>query len=168
MLFGGMLTSAHVAHAPSGEELSPLHDVDSGGHTPSPCTLPSIVGFMSPLSTTPDLDSTAHDAPLHFHAMKNILGVASPPGVIQRGIVEDLLATIGEEPTSVDEALQVNEWHEAMKEKLVSIEEKKTWSLVHRPEGRHAIALKWILKLKCDEHSSIMHHKARLIAKGQI
>jgi hypothetical protein len=74
----------------------------------------------------------------------------------------------GEEPSSVDEALQVKEWHEAMKEELVSIEENKTWSLVHMPKGHHTIGPNWIFKLKRDEHNNVVRHKGRLITKGYI
>jgi hypothetical protein len=55
-----------------------------------------------------------------------------------------------------------------MKEELTSIEENETWSLVHLPKGHHAIGLKWVFKLKRDEHANIIQHKARLIAKGYV
>jgi hypothetical protein len=168
MLVGGMQTPTCVTHAPLGGELSSPRGANSGVRTLGPCTPPSAIEFMLPLSTMPDLDIEACDTPLRFCAMKNILGVASPPGVIERGIVEDLLAAMGEEPSSVDEALQVKEWHEAMKEELVSIEENKTWSLVHMPKGHHTIGLNWIFKLKRDEHNNVVRHKGRLVAKGYI
>jgi hypothetical protein len=55
-----------------------------------------------------------------------------------------------------------------MKEELTSIEENETLSLVHLPKGHRAIGLKWIFKLKCDEHGNIIQHKARLVAKGYV
>jgi hypothetical protein len=64
------------------------------------------------------------------------------PVLADRGIVEDLLAAIGEEPTDAEEALKMVEWHNAMKEEIASIEENGTWSLVNLPKGHRAIGLK--------------------------
>jgi hypothetical protein len=59
-----------------------------------------------------------------------------------RGIVEDLLAAIREEPTDAEEAQKVVEWHNAIKEEIASIEENRTWSLVNLQKGHRAKGLK--------------------------
>jgi hypothetical protein len=120
---------------------------ESAACTPSPNlppspTTPGTVEFVSPPVNTPNLYDDANDAPHRFHTMQNILGPAPTPRLADRSIVEDLLAAIGEEPGSADEALQVKEWRGAMMEELASIEENMTWSLVHLPQGHRAIGLK--------------------------
>jgi 6-phosphofructokinase len=55
-----------------------------------------------------------------------------------------------------------------MEEEMKSIEENKTWSLVDLPAGHKPIGLKWVFKVKKDEHGAIVKYKARLVAKGYI
>jgi hypothetical protein len=99
---------------------------------------------VSPLVDTPDLDVGTDDAPLHFRTMRNILSLAPMLRLVDRGIVEDLLAAIGEEPAFVEEALKTKEWHTATKEEMGSIQENERWSRVHLPKGHHVIGLKWV------------------------
>ena len=49
-----------------------------------------------------------------------------------------------------------------------SIEENKTWCLVDLPPGHKPIGLKWVFKVKRDEHGAIVKLKARLVAKGYV
>jgi hypothetical protein len=58
--------------------------------------------------------------------MKNILESAQHLGVANRGIMEDLLAAIGDEPCSTDKALKTEEWHTVMRDELTSIEENQS------------------------------------------
>jgi hypothetical protein len=53
-------------------------------------------------------------------------------------------------------------------EEIKSIEENKTWSLVDLPAGHKPIGVKWVFKVKRDEHGNIVKHKARLVAKGYV
>jgi hypothetical protein len=55
-----------------------------------------------------------------------------------------------------------------MMEELGSIKENKTWSFVDLPRGQKTIGLKWIFKLKHDEHGDVVKHKVRLVAKGYV
>jgi hypothetical protein len=160
----GVVSPARGVVSPSGESAA---CTPSPSPPPSPAT-PGTVEFVSPPVDTPDLDADADDAPHRFRAMRNILDLAPTPRLADRSIVEDLLAAIREEPGSIDEALQVKEWRGAMTEELASIEENRTWSLVHLPHGHRAIGLKWVFKLKRDEYGSIIQHKARLVAKGYV
>jgi hypothetical protein len=66
------------------------------------------------------------------------------------------------------EALKSKQWHTAMMEELGSIKENRTLSLVDMPRGHKPIGLKWIFKLKHDEHGDVVKHKARLVAKGYV
>jgi hypothetical protein len=55
-----------------------------------------------------------------------------------------------------------------MMKELGSIKENKTWSFVDLPRGQKAIGLKWVFKLKHDEHRDVVKHKARLVAKDYV
>jgi hypothetical protein len=72
------------------------------------------------------------------------------------------------EPTTVEGAMKSKACHTAMLDKLGSIRENKTWSLVDLPRGHKAISLKWVFKLKHDEHGEVVKHKAQLVAKGYV
>ena len=52
-----------------------------------------------------------------------------------------------------------------MLEEMKAIEENETWQLVDPPPGYRPISLKWVYKVKRDEHGTIIKHKARLIAR---
>ena len=50
----------------------------------------------------------------------------------------------------------------------MAITDNATWELVELPTGHRAIGLKWVYKVKRDEHGNIVRHKARLVAKGYV
>ena len=53
-----------------------------------------------------------------------------------------------------------------MLEEMKAIEENETWQLIDPPLGCHPISLKWVYKVKWDELSAIVKHKARLVPKA--
>ena len=53
-----------------------------------------------------------------------------------------------------------------MLEEMKAIEENETWQLVDPPPGCHLISLKWVYKVKRDEHGAVVKHKARLVTRG--
>ncbi|WVZ92767.1 hypothetical protein U9M48_038809 [Paspalum notatum var. saurae] len=130
--------------------------------------MPATLEFATPPMGELDLDDDHDDAPLRFRTLDNVLGPRAPPGQADRAFTEELLAAIGEEPATVDEAKATQEWCKAMLDELASVEENKTWSLVQLPKGHRAIGLKWVFKLKRDEHGEVIKHKARLVAKGYV
>jgi hypothetical protein len=71
-----------------------------------------------------------------------------------------------DEPATFDEAEYNPYWRRAMEEEISSIEENKTWTLCELSQGRQAIGLKWVFKVKRDEHGSVVRHKVRLVVKG--
>ena len=73
------------------------------------------------------------------------------------------------EPRTYAEAMaspEREQWERAMREELTSIVESHTWTLVRLPDGRKALACKWVFKLKFKADGSIDRFKARLVAKG--
>ena len=73
-----------------------------------------------------------------------------------------------EEPPTFTAAERKPSWRAAMHEELDSIVDNSTRELVELPPGHRAIGLKWVYKVKRDEHGNIIRHKARLIAKGYV
>lgn len=70
---------------------------------------------------------------------------------------------------NVQEALaspQAKQWKCAMKEKLDSLTQRKTWETAHLPEGKRCVGCKWVFKLKTDADGKITRYKARLVAQG--
>jgi hypothetical protein len=54
----------------------------------------------------------------------------------------------------------------AIIEEMDSIVDNNTWELMELPPGHRAIGLKWVFKVKRDEHGNIIRRKARLVTKG--
>ena len=47
-----------------------------------------------------------------------------------------------------------------------AVEKNRTWELAGLPRGHRAITFKSVFKLKRDEASTVVKHKARLVARG--
>jgi hypothetical protein len=70
------------------------------------------------------------------------------------------------EPTSIDEALQDNDWIIAMQEELNQFTRNDVWDLVPKPKGFNIIGTKWVFKNKLNEQGEVFKNKARLVAQG--
>jgi hypothetical protein len=140
--------------------------------TPSVTTISSTpVELVSPSSNFDELLDTEHDddAPTRFRKLDHVLGPESPPGSIPRVLDGGgLLFASAEEPTSFKEAEKEECWRRAMEAEMQLIDENRTWNLVDLPPGHKPIGLKWVFKVKRDEHGVIVKHKARLVAKGYV
>ena len=53
-----------------------------------------------------------------------------------------------------------------MQEEIHEFDRLDVWELIPPPECAMIIALKWIFKVKLDEHGDVLKNKARLVAKG--
>ncbi|GJU02882.1 retrovirus-related pol polyprotein from transposon TNT 1-94 [Tanacetum coccineum] len=69
-------------------------------------------------------------------------------------------------PKSYMDASKHYEWIDAMKAELEMIKKNNTWKLIDLPEGKNAIRVKWIYKIKFQPDRSIYKHKARLVVKS--
>ena len=67
------------------------------------------------------------------------------------------------EPRIVREAIQDDNWYNAMKEE---IEKNKTWTLVPRLVDKNVIGTKWVFRNKLDENGEIIRNNERLVCKG--
>jgi hypothetical protein len=104
------------------------------------------------------------DAPLRFRSMSSI---PVTPGFVPRApVAEELYVVSSDEPPSFTEAEHNLSWRKVMMEEMDSIEENDTWSLVDLPPGRKLIGVKWVFKVKRNEHGAMSKHKTRLVLKG--
>ncbi|PNX60317.1 retrotransposon-related protein, partial [Trifolium pratense] len=82
------------------------------------------------------------------------------------GDIVHLTLFLDTEPLTYVEASKHEEWRQAMKEEIASIEKNETWNITQLPTGKKPIAVKWIYKLKHLPDGTIAKYKARLVAKG--
>ena len=72
-------------------------------------------------------------------------------------------------PRSFAEAMRdvnAEQWHEAMRAELASMEDFKVSELVPRPPGKNVMSCKWIFDIKRDAQGNVLRFKARLTARG--
>ncbi|GJV75384.1 retrovirus-related pol polyprotein from transposon TNT 1-94 [Tanacetum coccineum] len=69
-------------------------------------------------------------------------------------------------PKNFKIAVNEDSWFEAMQDKIHEFDQLKVWELVPRPDNVMVIGLKWIYKVKLDEHGDVLKNKARVVAKG--
>jgi hypothetical protein len=120
--------------------------------TPPILEVPGAVEDVSPPAGTPDIDEEADSAPLCVKMLADLLGVVPRQNAINTQLREELLAAIGDEPGTTEEAMKSKAWHATMVDELDSIKENKTWPLVDLPKGNKPISLKWVFKMKHNEN----------------
>jgi hypothetical protein len=76
-----------------------------------------------------------------------------------------MLTTTGE-PSSLDDALNDNNWKQAMDAEFDALMKNNMWHLVPPWKGMNAIGCKWVNKIKRGADGSLDHYKAHLIVKG--
>ena len=84
----------------------------------------------------------------------------------KNGIFKPTVFVAHKEPDSVEEALQLDHWKQAITNEFLALLRNNTWSLVPLPQGRKAIGCKWVFKVKEILDGTISKYKVRLVAKG--
>ena len=74
--------------------------------------------------------------------------------------------TDDETPKSIQEALGIPRWKEAVLEEMRALQKNETWELTTLPRGKHLVSSKWIFTVKYGADGSIDRFKARLVARG--
>ncbi|GJV37277.1 putative ribonuclease H-like domain-containing protein [Tanacetum coccineum] len=69
-------------------------------------------------------------------------------------------------PTKIAQALDDENWVEAMQDELLQFKIQKVWTLVDLPYSKKAIGTKWVYRNKKDERGIVVRNKARLVAQG--
>jgi hypothetical protein len=73
---------------------------------------------------------------------------------------------LDEEPTTFEEAVQKEQWKEAMTEEHQSIMKNEVWEIIPRPKEKLLVTSKWVYKIKHAADGSVDKYKARFIARG--
>ncbi|KAL0385499.1 UNVERIFIED_CONTAM: Retrovirus-related Pol polyprotein from transposon RE2 [Sesamum radiatum] len=168
----------------------PLPIVPSYTDTSYPASTPnaehSTPSTLSPntLSSSPDsLVETAHSAPpdppplrrsnrqIHKPSWLNdFVSYSSNPSLLcpSNFAYISFVASLSvlQDPKTFSEAVQHEEWREAMSTELRALEQNNTWKLTPLPNGKKAIGCKWVFKTKLRADGTVERHKARLVAKG--
>lgn len=71
-----------------------------------------------------------------------------------------------DEPKSFQQAVQHEQWREAMMKEIKALEQHGTWTLEELAAGKKAIDFKWVYKVKYKSNGEVERYKARLVAKG--
>lgn len=75
----------------------------------------------------------------------------------------------GEQASTYEEVMKSeykDQWLEAMKSEMKSLEDHNTWKLLDMPQHKKAVGCKWVFRIKRDPSGNIVKFKARLVAKG--
>jgi hypothetical protein len=70
------------------------------------------------------------------------------------------------EPQTLQEALEDENWREAMNEEFPALKKNQTWHLVPTHKAQNLIDYKWVYKVKHKPDGMIDRYKARLVANG--
>ena len=70
------------------------------------------------------------------------------------------------EPRSFKEAMTYEEWKEAMKSEVTSLEDNHRWDLTHLPPDKKCIGSQWVFRVKLKADGTLECYKARLVALG--
>nr|GEW96128.1 protein reticulata-related 1, chloroplastic [Tanacetum cinerariifolium] len=105
------------------------------------------------------------------HPLEQVCGNPSRPVQTGRQLATDpemcmfALTVSTAEPKNIKEAMAYSTWIEAMQEELHQFDRLQVWELVDKPFGKSVIRLKWLWKNKKNGDQTIIHNKARLVAK---
>nr|GEY28714.1 protein reticulata-related 1, chloroplastic [Tanacetum cinerariifolium] len=105
------------------------------------------------------------------HPLEQVCGNPSRPVQTGRQLATDpemcmfALTVSTAETKNIKEAMAYSTWIEVMQEELHQFDRLQVWELVDKPFGKSVIMLKWLWKNKKNGDQTIIHNKARLVAK---
>ena len=82
------------------------------------------------------------------------------------GYVAYMTKLIEAKPSTFEEAVNNQEWKDAMNEEYQSIMKNGAWEIVPRPKDKSLVTSKWIYKIKHAADESIDKYKTRFLARG--
>ena len=149
--------------------------VDQEPVSPSTPSTLSVVKGLADIPTSPDSESHEEKGPSSRiklnHLPKVIVGNINELTLRKRTVDKCVANFVSYscylsqvEPTKVEEALQDENWVEAMHDELIQFHRNDVWTLVPRPKGEHIIGTKWIFCNKTNAEGIVIRNKARLVA----
>jgi hypothetical protein len=88
------------------------------------------------------------------------------PKVRTDGTIRYAQLTTTGEPSIVQEALNHNQWKQAMDSEYNALIKNNTWHLVSPKTWTNIIDCKWVYKIKRRADGTVDRYKVRLVAKG--
>jgi histone deacetylase 1/2 len=143
---------------------SPMHAGDSVSGAPDTRALdqdPPAAVLMPGPSTAPSAGGELYQRP----KTRLQSGIRQEKRYTDGTVRYSFLTSTGE-PQNLSEALEDNNWKQAMDAEYDALMKNKTWHLVPPRKGRNIIDCKWVYKIKCKQDGSLDRYKARLVAKG--
>jgi hypothetical protein len=137
---------------------------------------PAQAGYNAPTSTSmtaiptkrvpvaerwtyvPEIPTPNHDAH-DQHGTESTMHTTVNPLKHQDVTIPDTIDKVQKSP-------EWEQWSDACKSELKSMQELKTHQLMALPQGQKAIGSKWVFMVKADEEGNITQHKARLVMQG--
>lgn len=104
-------------------------------------------------------------APHPDHPRTHLQNAISRPKQFPNMIRYGCLIKVGE-PESLREALDNDDWKQAMDVEYEALVRNSTWHLVPASEATNVIDSKWVYKIKRKADGTVDCSKARLVAKG--
>ena len=105
---------------------------------------------------------------LHTSTNINSMQTRSKSGIYKPKVYTTIVALLDhfQEPSSVQQALQLPHWKTTMEAEYSALVRNGTWRLVPKTKRMHIVLNKWIFKTKLKAYGSLDKFKARLVAKG--
>ena len=69
-------------------------------------------------------------------------------------------------PNTIQEALNVVKWTQAVVEEMTALQRNDTWILVPLPNEKKTLGCKWVFSIKHKADGSVERYKAKLVARG--
>ena len=102
------------------------------------------------------MDAFHEGEEVRFRWLDDIIGDIGPSGLTGRLLNDiELLLISAEEPPTFTLVGHDGNWRRAMLEEMKAIEKNETWQLIDPPPGCRPIGLKWVYKVKRDEHGAM-------------
>ncbi|KAH9646461.1 retrovirus-related pol polyprotein from transposon RE2 [Citrus sinensis] len=130
----------------------------------SPNTLPVQSSILQSEETSIPHNIDKIQTRNHSQPSSHPMITRSKSGIFKPKVYTVTLAN--KEPSTVQEALSSQNWHQAMVDEYEALIKNKTWSLVPFSNAYKVVDNKWVFRLKQNTDGSIAKHKARLVAKG--
>ena len=69
-------------------------------------------------------------------------------------------------PRSIEEAMKISDWREAVFEEMKALKKNGTWEISSLPKSVVPVGCKWVFTVKCKSIGTVERFKARLVVKG--
>lgn len=166
-----LLSEHSVELDDTGDIKENVHNIDSDnvGNFNSHGTKKDCTGAHNENVNSADEDSTGNISDENLRRSKRQRRKPDRYGETATHFALSAQQFVGNDPQSLEEAKQRDDWHEwrkAIKGEYSSLLKSDTWTLCELPKNRKAISGKWIFKLKRKSNGDIDKYKARFVAKG--